>query len=91
MEKELTSTQVRDRFSTILDEVQYQGGKYIVKRKGKPAAAIVPLHIYQNWKKNQERLFELISQAQEASGESDPEEMMALALEAQTAVRTELG
>ncbi len=42
-----------------------------------------------DWKRNRERLFELISQAQESGGDYDPDEMMALVLEAQQAVRNE--
>jgi hypothetical protein len=49
----------------------------------------VPLHVYESWKSNRERLFGLIEKKQETSGENDPEEIMALALEAQRAVRLE--
>lgn len=80
-------TQVRDALGNLVDEVQYQNYKYIILRHGKPAVAVVPLHVYENWKLSRERLFGLIEQMQESSGGNDPDEIMALVLEAQQAVR----
>jgi prevent-host-death family protein len=91
VEKQMNITQVRDALGNLVDEVQYQNNKYIILRHGKPAVAVVPLHVYENWKSNRERLFGLIEQMQESSGSSDPDEIMALVLEAQQAVRAETG
>ena len=85
----MSITQVRDALGDLVDEVQYQNNKYIILRHGKPAVAVVPLHVYETWKSNRERLFGLIEQMQESSGEGDPDEIMALVLEAQQAVRAE--
>jgi prevent-host-death family protein len=89
VEKQMNITQVRDALGNLVDEVQYQNNKYIILRHGKPAVAVVPLHVYESWKSNRERLFGLIQKMQESSGDSDPEEIMALVLEAQQAVRAE--
>ncbi len=89
VEKQMNITQVRDALGNLVDEVQYQNNKYIILRHGKPAVAVVPLHVYESWKSNRERLFGLIEQMQESSGEGDPDEIMALVLEAQQAVRAE--
>ena len=83
-------TQVRDELGNLVDEVQYQNNKYIILRHGKPAVAVVPLHVYESWKSNRERLFGLIEQMQESSGGSDPDEIMALVLEAQQSARAEI-
>ncbi len=80
---------MRDALGNLVDEVQYQNDKYIILRHGKPAVAIVPLHVYESWISSRERLFRLIEQMQESSGDNDPEEIMALVLEAQQAVRSE--
>lgn len=88
MEKQLTITQIRESLGDVVDEVQYQGSKYIVMRHGKPAVAVVPIHIYEQWKSNRERLFGLITHMQDSAGTTDPDEVMALVLEAQQAVRT---
>lgn len=90
MEKQMNITQVRDALGNLVDEVQYQNNKYIILRHGKPAVAVVPLHVYESWKSNRERLFGLIEQMQEASGDHDPEVVMALILEAQQATRAEI-
>lgn len=89
MEKLVNSSFLRKRLSDILDEVQFNREKYIIERKGKPAVALVPLSVYENWKRDRERLFELIAKAQNNSGEQDPDEIMALVLEAQEATRAE--
>lgn len=91
MEKKLNITQVRDTFGDLVDEVQYQNNKLVITRHGKPAAALVPLHVYENWKSSRQRLFELIEQMQETSGEQDPDEVAALVQEAQTATREASG
>jgi prevent-host-death family protein len=89
VEKKMNITQVRDILGSLVDDVQYQNNKYVIIKHGKPAVAVVPLHIYENWKANRKRLFGLIEQMQEASGASDPDEIMDLVLEAQQAVRAE--
>ncbi|MBK7215691.1 MAG: type II toxin-antitoxin system Phd/YefM family antitoxin [Candidatus Promineofilum sp.] len=89
MEKQMTITQVRDAIGEVVDEVQYQNNRYIILRHGKPAAAIVPLHVYENWQSNRERLFSLIEQMQATAGDADPDEVMQLVLEAQQATRAE--
>jgi len=91
MEKKLNISDVRDSLGDLVDEVQYQNNKLVILRHGKPAVALVPLHVYENWKSSRRRLFELIEQAQDASGDKDPDEVMELVLEAQTATREEAG
>lgn len=90
MEKTLSSTEVRDSFGTVLDEVQFQGDKYIISRKGRPAVAIVPLDVYENWKGSRQKLFDLIRSFQESSGDNDPDEIMDRVLEAQQAIRKDV-
>lgn len=87
MEKILGISELRETLGTVFDEIQYQNTKYIVQRRGKPAVAIVPLDIYEGWKKDRERLFELITKAQEGNDDLSEDEVMALVLEAQDAVR----
>jgi prevent-host-death family protein len=89
MEKQMNITQVREELGEVVDEVQYRNSKYIILRHGKPAVAVVPLHVYENWKSNRERLFKIIEQMRASSDAGDPEEVMALVLEAQQAVRAE--
>jgi prevent-host-death family protein len=87
MEKIIGVTEARDQFRTIVDEVQYQGDKYVVNRHGKPAVAVVPIQIYENWKQQRQRLLELIREVQAANTDADPDEVMQDVIEAQQAVR----
>lgn len=88
MEKQMNITQVRESLGDVVDEVQYEGSRFIVMRHGKPAVAVVPMRIYEQWKTNRERLFTLIEQMQDAAGANDPDEIMALVLEVQQAARS---
>lgn len=87
MEKEIGVTKARLMIREIIDEVQYQGDKYVISRHGKPAAAIVPMEVYDNWKQQRQRLLELIQKVHDANPDAEPDEVMADALAAQQAVR----
>jgi prevent-host-death family protein len=87
MEKEIGATQARDKFSSIIDEVQHQGDKYVISRHGKPAVAVVPMQVYESWKQQRERLLTLIREVQAANPDADPDEVMEDVLEAQQAIR----
>ena len=87
MEKEIGVTKARLMIREIIDEVQYQGDKYVISRHGKPAAAIVPMEVYDNWKHQRQRLLELIQKVHDANPDAEPDEVMADALAAQQAVR----
>lgn len=90
LETELGLTKAREQLSTIVESVQYQGDTYIISRHGKPAAALVPIQVYEKWKQQRQEFFNLIREFQESSGENDPEEIMREVLEVQQAVRAEL-
>jgi len=87
MEKVIGVTKARDEFRKIVDEVLYQGDKYVINRHGKPAVAVVPVQVYENWKQQRKRLFELISEVQAANPEADPDVVMQDVVAAQRVVR----
>ena len=88
MERLLGITQARDELSRIIERVQHQGDSYIISRHGKAAAAVVPLRVYQNWKRKREELFESIRQFQTANEDAEPEQVMEDVLQAQQAARS---
>ena len=90
METLVGVTKAREKLSEIVESVQYQNDAYIISRHGRPAAALVPIEIYESWKRQRKELFTLIKQFQEASGEADPDEVMQNVLEAQQAVREQM-
>jgi prevent-host-death family protein len=87
MERELGITEARKEFSSIVEYVQHQGDTYVISRHGEPVAAVVPLQVYENWKRQRERLFDTIRQIQAANPDADPDQVMRDVLQAQQAVR----
>ena len=88
MENKLGLTKARESLSTMVENVQYQGDTYIISRHGRPAAALVPIQVYQKWKKQRQEFFDLIKEFQNVSGDTDPDEIMRDVLEAQQAIRS---
>ena len=86
MEKELGVTQARQVFGVMVEQVQYQGDTYIISRHGKPAAAMVPVVVYEAWKRQRQELFDQIREMQRAA-DLDPAEAEQLAAEAVAAAR----
>ncbi len=86
MEKTLGVTQTRKAFSRIIEQVQYQGDVYIISRHGKPAAAVVPIEVYESWKRQRDEFFKLIREMQQEASLT-AEEAERIAAEAVAAVR----
>jgi prevent-host-death family protein len=84
MEKELGVTKAREKFGDLVEQVQYQGDTYIISRNGKPAVAIVPIEVYESWKKERRAFFDLFRQAQQTANLTS-EEAENLASEAEEA------
>ena len=88
MERVLGITEARQEFSNVVERVQHQGDSYIISRHGKPAAAVVPVEVYEGWKRQRKDLFDAIRKIQEANRGADPGEVMQDVLQAQQAVRS---
>jgi prevent-host-death family protein len=88
MEKVLGITKAREEFSTMIEQVQHQGDSYVISRHGKPAAAVVPIQVYEEWKRQRNEFFELVRQAQQ-DADLTPEEADRIAAEGVKAVRAE--
>jgi prevent-host-death family protein len=90
LEKKLGISQARKQFADLVDQVQYQNDTYVIIRRGKPTAALVPIEVYENWKKDRYELFEMIRKIQEANAGADPDEVFRDVLTAQKAVRSQV-
>ena len=86
MERQMGITEAREKMAEIVEQVQYQGNSFIINRHGKPAAAVVPIEVYENWKQQRNELFDLIRQMQQRAN-LDPQEAERLAAEAVAAAR----
>jgi prevent-host-death family protein len=89
METTVGVTEAREKLSEIIESVQYRRDAYIINRHGKPAAAVVPVEVYESWKQRRKELFDLIRKFQASSGDADPDEVLREVLEAQQAVRSQ--
>ena len=86
MEKTVGAFEIRRNFGKVLQGITARGDKYIVERHGEPVAAVVPVEVYEQWKRSRSRLFEQLRRAQENANLS-PQEADALADEAVQAAR----
>ena len=87
MERQLGITEARKQLAQIIDQAEYKGENCIIIRHGQPAAAVVSMEIYLQWKKERENLFGVIRRIQAANADADPEQVMREVLDAQQAVR----
>jgi len=90
MERQLGITEARKQLARIVDDVKYAGDYYIIVRHGQPAAAIVPMEVYRQWKRERQELFGIIRRTQAANPDADPNQVMEEVLQAQQAVRHSL-
>jgi len=86
--KQLGITEARLKLSEVIDGVRYQGDTVLLEKSGKPAAVIISIEAYLNWREQRAAKFAVIRKIQDSvTGTFTEEEAMSLALEAQRAVR----
>jgi prevent-host-death family protein len=88
MERELGITKARETLSDMVERVQFQGDTFIISRHGKPAAAVVPIEVYENWKRQRREFFDAVRRLQSTNEEVDPDQVMKDVLQAQQAIRS---
>lgn len=86
MEKTVSAFEARRQFGKILQQVIAKGDAYVVEKHGEPVAAVVPLEVYEKWKREREAFFVQVRQMQ-ARANLSPDEADDLAEEAVKAVR----
>ncbi|MBI2321482.1 MAG: type II toxin-antitoxin system Phd/YefM family antitoxin [Chloroflexi bacterium] len=87
MEKIIAAFDARRNFGRILQAVLSRGERFVVERHGEPVAAVVPIEVYEQWKKARGAFFARI-RATAQRADLPPDEAEALAEEAVRAVRT---
>jgi prevent-host-death family protein len=82
MERTIGAFDARRQFGKVLNEVVAHRDCYVVERHGEAIAAVVPIKLYEQWKRSREAFFDRM----EASGErvSMPEEEAALLVQTAT-------
>ena len=88
MSKTISIEEARKRLGDVIDDVRLKGDFYIISRKGKPSAAIVPLDMVQRRETAKKTLLHMIEDVHERNAGRKPDEIEALIEEAVKAVRT---
>lgn len=86
MEKMIGAFEARRQLGKILKEVSGKGDRYVVEYHGEAVAAVVPIELYEQWKREREAFFDKLQAVSERANLA-PEEADALAQEAVQAVR----
>ncbi|HET6947290.1 MAG TPA: type II toxin-antitoxin system Phd/YefM family antitoxin [bacterium] len=73
--KVLDTNAVRDRLGEILDEAHYQGNEFVIQRRGKPLAVIIPYARYEQMEQRREAAFRVFHEIWEANKDVDPNEV----------------
>jgi len=73
--KVLDTSAVRDHLGEILDEAHYQGNEFVIQRRGKPLAVIIPYSRYEQMEKRREAAFRVFHEIWEANKDADPNEV----------------
>lgn len=90
MARKLVDTNsVRDHLGEILDEAHHRGNEFVVQRRGKPLAAIIPYSTYEQMQRRREAAFRVLHEIWEANKDVDPEEVASEVEKAVEEVRAE--
>lgn len=84
--KQIGAFEARRQFGQILRDVSGKSTHYVVEYHGEPVAAVVPIHVHEQWERRRNAFFDRLEAAAGRANLS-PEEADALAEEAVRAVR----
>jgi prevent-host-death family protein len=86
MERSIGAFDVRRQFGKVLSDVVAKGDTYVVARHGEPIAAVVPIAVYEQWKRSREAFFDRL-EATARRADLPEDKALALANDAVVAVR----
>jgi len=86
MEKVIDTAEVGRSLGRILQDVATNGDRVVVERNGEAIAAVIPMDVYNQWKRTREAFFERMRHVSKRANLS-PDEADQLAAEAVAAVR----
>lgn len=75
MRRTINPLELRDKLGQILEEAYYRGDQFIIARRGKPMAALVPISEYQKWLRDKEDFFSIMEKTWEANKGLNSEEI----------------
>lgn len=80
---------VRDKLGEMLDQAHYRGDEFIIQRRGKPLAAIVPYSVYERFDRRRKSAFRVFHEISEANKNAEPEQVAEVVERAVAEVRRE--
>lgn len=75
MGKTVTIEEARKKLGDLVDGARLKGDQYIISKKGKPAAAIVPIEVVQKHEEAKGALLQLIEEVHERARGKKTEEI----------------
>ncbi len=82
MGKTVTIEDARKKLGDLVDGARIRGDQYIISKKGKPAAAIVPIEVVQKHEESKRALLRLIEEVHDKNRGRKAEEIESLIDEA---------
>jgi prevent-host-death family protein len=80
-------TEARSRLGEIVDRVRYQGDAVLLEKNGRPAAALIPLGLFEQLRKQDPPATVADAPPHNEAGEMDENELLAVISEAVQAIR----
>lgn len=87
MGKTVTIEDARKKLGDLVDGARIRGDQYIISKKGKPAAAIVPIEVVQKYEESKRALLRLVEEVHDKNRGRKAEEIESLIDEAMRWVR----
>lgn len=88
MDKNISANDLRASIGDALDAVRLRGDRYIIERRGKPVAVLVPMSVHEADRSKRRRVAQLMETVAEQARMSE-EEAMDFALREVAAARAE--
>jgi prevent-host-death family protein len=71
MKQTVGVTEARGRFGELVDQVRYRGDTVVLMKSGKPAAALVPFELLEEWQEERDKLFRVVDEVQDRNRDLD--------------------
>lgn len=72
MRKTISTQELKIHIGEVVDAVRLQGTHYIIERRGKPVAAVVPVEIEESSQRERREFFDLMERASRRNREIAP-------------------
>lgn len=87
MKQSISTQDLKSRIGEVMDAVRLRGDRYIVERKGRPVAALVPLSVHESYERHRRELFALMDDVAQRHRDLAPEQIEAMIEQAINEVR----